>query len=195
MPGVQPAANNSDRYEPAIPLKEWAEVAWEDDTEPPIAYIVANAFDEISGEFKNVEERFLNRLFAYYKSMQEFTTEPPEEVGSKKMVSNEWLEGTGQRDVVTGHLRGGVPHGMGRTSSCRKSYLYVGTFVNGKFHGYGLLFIPHAESYYEGEFRDGHFHGQGLHYNPKDEGIGRAKREGQWEYGSFVPPLLKEDIR
>jgi hypothetical protein len=40
---IQPAANNSDRYEPEIPLKEWAEDDMENDVEPPMAETIGKA--------------------------------------------------------------------------------------------------------------------------------------------------------
>ena len=43
QPLVQPATDNNDRYEPEIPLKEWAEDAREDDVEPPVADYVGMA--------------------------------------------------------------------------------------------------------------------------------------------------------
>ena len=64
----------------------------------------------------------------------------------------------------------------------RKNYVYEGLFINGEMSGYGR-FVFQNQSYYLGEMQGGLFDGRGCFYSSLSE----ERKEGEWEYGSFVP--------
>lgn len=82
--------------------------------------------------------------------MQEFKDAPPD--GNE---SSKWFKVYEERTRkgTWGQSREGLAHGIAFIGAPRKYSCYMGTFVNGKMHGYGVLHFGHwHKHYYEGEF-------------------------------------------
>ena len=73
----------------------------------------------------------------------------------------------------------------------------MGTFVNGLWHGYGVLhFGLFNQNYYEGEFKDGQPHGYGKWVVQNTNWDDIMSHEGWWEFGSIKPQkILTEESR
>lgn len=83
-----------------------------------------------------------------------------------------------------GHTKeDGTPHGIGRCGYMRRNYVYEGLFINGEMSGFGR-FVYNNKSYYLGQMLNGLFHGRGMFYCSLND----TRKDGEWEYGSFVPP-------
>ena len=73
----------------------------------------------------------------------------------------DWTMSSDGKAFYKGSWLSGKFHGYGQLVIARKS-LYEGTFKNGLFHGYGR-FIDEQGNYYQGEFKDGLSEGQGTY--------------------------------
>lgn len=57
------------------------------------------------------------------------------------------------KPTYDGQSKDDIAHGIGIHLNPRKFSQYIGTFVNGLFHGYGVLhFGGFNQNHYEGEF-------------------------------------------
>jgi hypothetical protein len=87
--------------------------------------------------------------------MDEFKESPPDTGGDSS--GGKWqrafIDEKPCKTTHSGQTKDGIAHGIGLHINPRKFSQYFGTFVNGIFHGYGVLhFGFFNNNYYEGEF-------------------------------------------
>lgn len=87
------------------------------------------------------QELFVNTLIWYYKQMPEFQADPPTEdkdTNCPKKHMRHFIDLEPCKTNYEGHSKNGIAHGIGYIFAPRKVGRYVGTFVNGVRHGYGI---------------------------------------------------------
>ena len=82
-----------------------------------------------------------------------------------------------------GEVKDGLPHGMGTLTynPGHERKLYEGTWLNGEFHGKGVLKFSN-EDQFQGQWENGQLHGQGLQFfadgNKYEGSFIKGKRQG-----------------
>jgi hypothetical protein len=82
---------------------------------------------------------------------------------SSTVVKGRMTDRTGDPAEFTGEVKGGLPHGRGSyevLGGMLKGFKYDGTFVNGKFEGFGKQALIGVEMY-TGEWKEGNRNGFG----------------------------------